>query len=516
MRKYPVGIQSFESLRKEGYLYIDKTELIYRLISTGKYYFLSRPRRFGKSLLISTIEAYYSGQKELFQGLFIDGREKNWISYPILHFDLSAQKYDSAESLYDILNDILAKWEKKYGTEPSEVSLSLRFQGIIQRAAEKAGKGVVILVDEYDKPMLQAIGNDNLQNTYRDTLKAFYGALKSKDQYIQFALLTGVTKFSKVSIFSDLNNLMDISFDKRYAELCGITENEIHTWLEEDLYDLAANTNMSYEQVCTSLKERYDGYHFTEDSNGLYNPFSLLNTFARMKFGNYWFETGTPSYLAQLLKQNKYNLTRLSNEVVTNDLLNGIDTLANSPIPVLYQSGYLTIKDYNSRFNVYTLGFPNKEVEEGFISYLLPYYAHVQPAESAFQIMSFIDEIEKGKIEAFFLRLQSFFADTPYEMIRDLELHYQNVLFILFKLLGFYTEAEYHTSEGRIDLLVKTGKFIYLMEFKLEGTAEEALAQINEKHYAIPFQADGRRIFKIGVNFSSKTRNIQKWIVEEI
>lgn len=516
MRKYPVGIQSFESLRKEGYLYIDKTELIYRLISTGKYYFLSRPRRFGKSLLISTIEAYYLGQKELFQGLFIDGTEKNWISYPILHFDLSAQKYDSAESLYDILNDILAKWEKKYGTEPSEVSLSLRFQGIIQRAAEKAGKGVVILVDEYDKPMLQAIGNDNLQNTYRDTLKAFYGALKSKDQYIQFALLTGVTKFSKVSIFSDLNNLMDISFDKRYAELCGITENEIHTWLEEDLYDLAANTNMSYEQVCTSLKERYDGYHFTEDSNGLYNPFSLLNTFARMKFGNYWFETGTPSYLAQLLKQNKYNLARLSNEVVTNDLLNGIDTLANSPIPVLYQSGYLTIKDYNSRFNVYTLGFPNKEVEEGFISYLLPYYAHVQPAESAFQIMSFIDEIEKGKIEAFFLRLQSFFADTPYEMIRDLELHYQNVLFILFKLLGFYTEAEYHTSEGRIDLLVKTGKFIYLMEFKLEGTAEEALAQINEKHYAIPFQADGRRIFKIGVNFSSKTRNIQKWIVEEI
>lgn len=516
MRKYPVGIQSFESLRKEGYLYIDKTELIYRLISTGKYYFLSRPRRFGKSLLISTIEAYYSGQKELFQGLFIGGTEKNWISYPILHFDLSAQKYDSAESLYDILNDILAKWEKKYGTEPSEVSLSLRFQGIIQRAAEKAGKGVVILVDEYDKPMLQAIGNDNLQNTYRDTLKAFYGALKSKDQYIQFALLTGVTKFSKVSIFSDLNNLMDISFDKRYAELCGITENEIHTWLEEDLYDLAANTNMSYEQVCTSLKERYDGYHFTEDSNGLYNPFSLLNTFARMKFGNYWFETGTPSYLAQLLKQNKYNLTRLSNEVVTNDLLNGIDTLANSPIPVLYQSGYLTIKDYNSRFNVYTLGFPNKEVEEGFISYLLPYYAHVQPAESAFQIMSFIDEIEKGKIEAFFLRLQSFFADTPYEMIRDLELHYQNVLFILFKLLGFYTEAEYHTSEGRIDLLVKTGKFIYLMEFKLKGTAEEALAQINEKHYAIPFQADGRRIFKIGVNFSSKTRNIQKWIVEEI
>ncbi len=514
MRKYPVGIQSFESLRKGGYLYIDKTELIYRLVSTGKYYFFSRPRRFGKSLLISTLEAYYSGRKELFQGLYICQMEKDWLSYPILHIDLNAQKYDTPKSLDDILNDILTKWEKVYGTEPSEVSLSLRFQGIIQRAAEKTGRNVVILVDEYDKPMLQAIGNSELQDNYRDTLKAFYGALKSKDQYIQFALLTGVTKFSKVSIFSDLNNLMDISFDKRYAELCGITENEIHAWLEADLHELSVHTNMSYEQVRQSLKEHYDGYHFTEDSVGLYNPFSLLNTFAKMKFGNYWFETGTPTYLAQLLKQNKCNLVRLSNEVVTADLLNGVDSLTNNPIPVLYQSGYLTIKSYNPRFNVYTLGFPNQEVEEGFISYLLPYYAHVQPAESAFQIMSFIEEVEKGEIDAFFSRLQSFFADTPYEMVRDLELHYQNVLFIIFKLLGFYTEAEYHTSEGRIDLVIKTNRFIYLMEFKLEGSAEEALKQINDKHYAVPFQTDGRKVYKIGVNFSNKTRNIQKWIVE--
>lgn len=350
-------------------------------------------------MLISTLEAYYSGRKDLFQGLYIDSIEKDWLSYPILHIDLNAQKYDTLKSLDDILNDILTKWEKVYGTEPSEVSLSLRFQGIIQRAAEKTGKNVVILVDEYDKPMLQTIGNNELQDSYRDTLKAFYGALKSKDQYIQFALLTGVTKFSKVSIFSDLNNLMDISFDKRYAELCGITEDEIHTWLEEDLHELSLHTSMSYEQVCQSLKERYDGYHFTEDSAGLYNPFSLLNTFAKMKFGNYWFETGTPTYLAQLLKQNKCNLVRLSNEMVTADLLNGVDSLTNSPIPVLYQSGYLTIKGYNSRFNVYTLGFPNKEMEEGFISYLLPYYAHVQPTESAFQIMSFIEEIEKGEID---------------------------------------------------------------------------------------------------------------------
>lgn len=345
--------------------------------------------------MISTLEAYYSGRKDLFQGLYIDSIEKDWLSYPILHIDLNAQKYDTLKSLDDILNDILTKWEKVYGKGPSEVSLSLRFQGIIQRAAEKTGKNVVILVDEYDKPMLQAIGSNELQDSYRDTLKAFYGALKSKDQYIQFALLTGVTKFSKVSIFSDLNNLMDISFDKRYAELCGITEDEIHTWLEENLHELSLHTSMSYEQVCQSLKERYDGYHFTEDSAELYNPFSLSNTFAKMKFGNYWFETGTPTYLAQLLKQNKCNLVRLSNEI-TADLLNGVDSLTNSPIPVLYQSGYLTIKGYNSRFNVYTLGFPNKEVEEGFISYLLPYYAHVQPTESAFQI---IEEVEKGEID---------------------------------------------------------------------------------------------------------------------
>ena len=515
MRKYPVGIQSFESLRKGGYLYIDKTELIYRLISTGKYYFFSRPRRFGKSLLISTLEAYYSGRKELFQGLFINEVENDWNSYPILHFDLNAQKYDSPESLNDILNDILVKWEKIYGTESSEVSLSLRFQGIIQRAAEKTGKSVVILVDEYDKPMLQAIGNNDLQNAYRDTLKAFYGALKSKDQYIQFALLTGVTKFSKVSIFSDLNNLMDISFDKRYAELCGITENEIHAWLEEDLHELSANTNMSYEQVCKSLKERYDGYHFTEDSNGLYNPFSLLNTFARMKFGNYWFETGTPSYLAQLLKQNRCNLTRLSSEVVTSDLLNGVDTLINSPIPVLYQSGYLTIKSYNSRFNVYTLGFPNKEVAEGFTRFLLPCYAYMPSGNPSFELMCFVKEVRDGKIDAFMKRLQSFFTDTPYELIRDLELHYQNVLFIIFKLLGFYTQAEYHTSEGRIDLIVKTAQYIYVMEFKLDGSAEEALKQINDKQYALPFATDTRKVYKLGVNFSHRTRNIEKWVVEE-
>ena len=510
---YPIGIQNFEKIRKDGYFYIDKTALIYQMVKTGSYYFLSRPRRFGKSLLISTLEAYFLGKKELFEGLAMEKLEKDWITYPIFHIDLNTEKYDTRESLDSILNFTLEKWEQQYGTAPSETTFALRFRGLIERAYEQTGQRVVILIDEYDKPMLQAIGNEELQKEFRNTMKAFYSVLKTMDGCIQFAFLTGVTKFGKVSVFSDLNNLDDISMRKQYVDICGVSEKELHDNLEIELHELADAKELTYGELCNRLREYYDGYHFTEDSNGLYNPFSLLNTFARMKFGNYWFETGTPSYLAQLLKQNKYNLTRLSNEVVTSDLLNGVDTLINSPIPVLYQSGYLTIKSYNSRFNVYTLGFPNKEVEEGFISYLLPYYAHVQPAESAFQIMNFIEEVEKGEIDAFFLRLQSFFADTPYEMIRDLELHYQNVLFIIYKLLGFYVQAEYHTSNGRIDMILKTDKYVYVMEFKFDGTADEALKQIEER-YAVPFRKDPRQLIVMGGNFSSKTRNIDGWKVK--
>ena len=301
---YPIGIQNFESLRKDGYLYVDKTRLIYQLVKTGRYYFLSRPRRFGKSLLISTLEAYYQGKKELFEGLTIEQLEKDWIKHPILHLDLNIEKYDTPESLDHILNDNLEHWESLYGTRPSEVSFSLRFAGIIQRAYEQTGQRVVILVDEYDKPMLQAIGNEELQKYFRNTLKPFYGVLKSKDGCIKLGFLTGVTKFGKISIFSDLNNLIDISMDEQYVELCGITEKEIHDNMEEDLYILADKQKMTYEEVCTELKECYDGYHFVEDSIGIYNPFSLLNTFYKMKFGSYWFETGTPTYLVELLKKD--------------------------------------------------------------------------------------------------------------------------------------------------------------------------------------------------------------------
>lgn len=512
---YPIGIQNFESLRNDGYFYIDKTALVYQLVKTGRYYFLSRPRRFGKSLLLSTLEAYFQGKKELFDGLAMEKLEKDWIKYPILHLDLNAEKYTAPEALDQVLESALRGWEALYGAQDYERTFASRFQGIIQRACDKTGQRVVVLVDEYDKPMLQAIGNDELQKNYRETLKAFYGALKSKDGCIKFGMLTGVTKFGKVSVFSDLNNLDDISMRNQYIDICGINEQELHDNLEDELHSLASAQGMTYDEICAKLQEYYDGYHFTHNSIGMYNPFSLLNTFKYNEFGSYWFETGTPTYLVELLKKHHYDLRRMAHEETTATVLNSIDSTSDNPIPVIYQSGYLTIKGYDQRFGIYRLGFPNREVEEGFINFLLPFYANTNAVESQFEIQKFVREVESGDYDSFFRRLQSFFADTPYELVRDLELHYQNVLFIVFKLVGFYVKAEYHTSAGRIDLLLQTDKFIYVMEFKLDGTAEEALLQINEKHYAQPFENDDRKLFKIGVNFSAEMRNIEKWIAEK-
>lgn len=515
VKLYPIGIQNFETLRQDGYYYIDKTEIIYRMVKTGRYYFLSRPRRFGKSLLISTLEAYFQGKREVFEGLAIDKLEKDWIQYPVLHLDLNIAKYDQANDLDDILNRNLVAWEELYGSDPAERSLALRFAGVIDRAYKKTGQRVAILIDEYDKPLLQAISDPELQQKFRTTLKPFYGVLKSKDGCIKFALLTGVTKFGKVSVFSDLNNLMDISMDRRYIEVCGISEKEIHDNFEEELHELASIQGITYDTVCTELKDHYDGYHFAANSVGMYNPFSLLNTFAKMEFGSYWFETGTPTYLVELLKKSHYDLYRMAHEQTSSEVLNSVDPDSLNPIPVIYQSGYLTIKGYEKEFKIYQLGFPNKEVEEGFINYLLPFYTSVNAVDSAFEIQRFVQEIRKGEIDAFLSRLQSFFADTPYEQIRNLEVHYQNVLFIVFKLAGFYVKTEYHTSYGRIDLVLQTDRFIYVMEFKLNGTANEALRQIEDKQYALPFAADPRPLFKIGINFSDTTRNIENWMIAE-
>jgi len=511
---YPVGVQNFEKVILGGYEYVDKTALIYELFNTGSYYFLSRPRRFGKSLLLSTLEAYAQGKKELFKGLALEKLERDWTVYPVLHMDLNTEKYDTKASLENKLELTLKQWEGEYGYNPDEYSVATRFEGVIRRACEQTGRRVVILIDEYDKPMLQAIGNEALQNEYRSTLKAFYGALKSMDGCIRFALLTGVTKFGKVSVFSDLNNLMDISMDDRYVEICGISEKEVHAYFEEDIHALATATGMSYEQACAELKANYDGYHFTENAVGMYNPFSLLNTFAKKKFGSYWFETGTPTYLVELLKLHHYPIEDLEHIVTSQPVLDSIDTASTDPIPVIYQSGYLTIKGYNKMFENYTLGFPNREVEQGFFKFLLPNYASVSVSKSPYQIQCFVEEVMAGKVDDFFERLKTMFADIPYELARDREVHYQNILYIIFKLMGFYVQVEYHTSRGRIDLVLQTQDYVYIMEFKLNGSADEALAQIREKGYDAPFAKDSRTIYRIGVNFSDELRNIQEVKVE--
>ena len=467
---YPVGIQNFESLRRDGYFYVDKTAKIYELAKTGRYYFLSRPRRFGKSLLVSTLEAYFQGKKELFEGLAMQEVEKEWKQYPVLHLDLNTGKYESEDSLSELLDEYLIGWENIYGKNEAEKGLERRFAGVIRRAHEKTGERVAILIDEYDKPMLQAIGDQKRQDSFRSTLKAFYGALKSEDGHIKFALLTGVTKFGKVSVFSDLNNLEDISRDEAYYDICGISEKELIDNFSEDIQELARANGQTFEQACERLKTDYDGYHFYPDSPGIYNPFSLFNTFKKRQYGSYWFETGTPTYLVELLKLHKYDLYRMAHEKTTSDVLDSIDASSTNPIPVIYQSGYLTIKGYIPEPRIYELGFPNREVEEGFLKFLLPYYTPLQETGSGFAIWDFISDVKSGDIDGFMERLQSFLADCPYELAKDVELHYQNVLFIVFRLAGLYTKVEYHTSRGRIDLVLQTDSYVYVMEFKLDGT----------------------------------------------
>lgn len=368
--KYPIGIQDFEDLQRNGYAYVDKTNFVYKLADEGKYYFLSRPRRFGKSLFLSTLEAYFQGKKELFEGLAIYDLETEWKKYPIFHIDLNTANFREKDSLYMVLNDYLTTWESKYGTRESEVTLALRFKGVIARAAEKEGCGVVILIDEYDKPILQTLRDPELQAEHRAQLKAFYSVLKTQDRYIKFAFLTGVTKFGKVSVFSDLNNLTDISMDHRYISICGMTEKELLTNFKEGINELASANEDNETETIDKLRMRYSGYHFEENSEEIYNPFSVLNTLTNSRYDDYWFKANTHTFLIDILKKHDYCITDLNKAQVKANMMNNVDF---NPIPVIYQSGYLTIKSYDERFKNYQLGFPNKEVEEGILNTLLPH-----------------------------------------------------------------------------------------------------------------------------------------------
>lgn len=511
--KYPIGIQDFEKLRTNGYSYVDKSRFVYKLATEGEYYFLSRPRRFGKSLFLSTLEAYFQGKKELFEGLAIYDLETDWKKYPIFHIDLNTANFREKDSLYTVLNDYLTTWESKYGARESEATLALRFKGVIARAAEKEGCGVVILIDEYDKPILQTLRDPELQAEHRAQLKAFYSVLKTQDRYIKFAFLTGVTKFGKVSVFSDLNNLTDISMDHRYISICGMTEKELLTNFKEGISELAEANGDTEEATIAKLKARYDGYHFEENTVGIYNPFSVLNTLSRLRYKDYWFETGTPTFLVDLMKMHNYRLPDMTKERVSDDVINSVDSLSTNPIPVIYQSGYLTIKGYDERFKKYLLGFPNKEVEEGFLNFLLPLYTSAGN-NSPFLVDEFVQDVESGNPERFMQRMKAFFADTSYQVVGNAELYFQNAMYLVFKIMGFYTQVERPTSDGRIDAIIQTPNYIYVIECKLDRTADEAIKQIENNGYAEPFLMDKRKLYKIGVSFSSETRGVAEYKIK--
>ena len=512
--KYPIGIQNFGEVRREGYAYVDKTALMWKMVSEGKYYFLSRPRRFGKSLMVSTLEAFFSGERELFKGLHVDGTEWNWQRYPILHLDLNVKKYETKEDLDKILNRHLEKWEQLYGSPYADRDLEERFLHVVEYAHEKTSMQVVILVDEYDKPLLQAIGNDELQTAYRSTLKAFYGVLKSCDAHIKFAFLTGVTKFGKVSVFSDLNNLTDISLDHRYAEVCGITEKELHQNFDESILALAEANGLTKEECYERLRRDFDGYHFNLEGPGMYNPFSVLNTLSKQRFGDYWFETGTPSFLVYQLQKTGYPLEAMTTEELTTDTLNSIDIMDENPLPLLYQSGYLTLKSYDKEFDEYKLGFPNREVEEGFIKYLLPFYAPKNNDKTSFSIGRFVKDVRNGDAESFIRRLQAFFATGDYQVMGNLEIYFQNTLYVFFRLMGFYVDVERHTTNGRMDIVIQTPQYIYIIELKMNQTAAIALEQIERKGYAVSFAGDPRQLFKIGMNFSTETKKFDDCAIQ--
>lgn len=511
--KYPIGIQSFDNIITGGYAYIDKTRQIYDIATSGKCYFLSRPRRFGKSLLLSTMQAYFEGRRELFRGLAIDRLEQDWATYPVLYIDINSGKYYDKDGLTQTLNRILLELEQLYGREEGEVTPALRFGGIIRRAARQTGRNVVILIDEYDKPMLEAITDPDMQELNRRELKAFYSQLKTQDRYIRFAFMTGVTRFSHVSIFSDLNNLNDISMSERYADLCGLTEAEIREAFDESVGQMAEKNEMTKAECYAELRRMYDGYHFAANSVGIYNPFSMLSALDAQDFNSYWFRTGTPTYLAELFQASNFSLDRLLGQPVTEMTLANIDNSRRDPTPVLFQSGYLTIDSYNRKGRFYTLRFPNAEVEEGFMQFLLPYYMNRTDGEAACAVMEIRQDVLDGHPEAFIKRLREFFDCGDYHVVGDKELYFQNSMFIIFRMLGLNVEVEKATARGRIDILITTDEYIYIMELKVDGTPEEALQQIRDRGYADRFTNDRRRMFLIGVNFCSKSRTIGEFKV---
>ena len=522
LKLFPIGQQDFARIRRDGYYYVDKTAIIYEMVSTGSVYFLSRPRRFGKSLLVSTLKCYFEGRKDLFEGLAMEGLEKEWRKHPVFYVSFSISKYNDLNSLQVTLNNILSDWEKLYGiSNRSGNEWGNRFSDVIKAAHEKTGEEPVVLVDEYDTPLLDTMDDPEMQKRLKLEIRKFFSPLKDLGGILRFVFLTGITKFSQLSIFSELNNLKVITMNDSYAAICGITREELLSQMQPEIQALADKRGLTYEGAVEALRKKYDGYHFTKRSPDVYNPFSLINSLADGELENYWFSTGTPTVLTYLIKKYDINPDELDRGFpATTDMFDAPAEEAKDPVPMLYQSGYVTIKEYDGY--AYTLGFPNDEVRLGFLHCLMPYYAAETVSQNDTFLLKFSRFLREGNLDGAMTLMRSFFSSIPYNAEKQDENHYKTVFFLIARLCTpFVVHTEEASAAGRSDMVVETEGAVYVFEFKLDGTVEEALAQIDSKGYLIPYEtsagANGRpkKLFKIGASFDSATRTLGGWKVVE-
>lgn len=514
---YPISVQTFETIIDRNYVYVDKTDLLYEL-AKEHVCFLSRPRRFGKSLLISTLESYFLGKKDLFQGLKVESLENDWEEYPVFRIDFAGGDYTNPDELKNKLEVYIGNWEKKYGKDELRNTLSDRFQYVLEEAVKQTGHKAVVLIDEYDKPMLDVIGTD-LEEKNRNTLKGFYGTFKSADASLRFVLLTGVTKFSQISVFSGFNQPKDISMDSKFDAICGITEEELYQYFAEPIKEMAENYCCSVDEMKEMLKKQYDGYHFSKKMIDIYNPFSIINAFDLKNIDDYWYRSGTPTYLAKLLEGHHVNMQKLTERAYKTEYFMDYRADAEDPLAMLYQSGYLTIKAYDMRRRMYKLDYPNDEVRRGFVSLMANSYFHTEEADNENWIIQIDDMLRDCDLDGVRDAFTSFLASIPYEAnkderAKDFETHFSYTFYIINRLLGCYTTLiEKQNSKGRADIIIETDNDIFIFEFKLDKSATEALEQIEEQQYALPYLEDKRKVHKIGVNISSTSRTVDEWLV---
>ena len=516
--RYPISIQTFETITEGNYVYVDKTDLVYNL-AQEHVCFLSRPRRFGKSLLISTLDAYFSGRKELFRGLKIESFEKEWEKYPVFRIDFAGGAFENPDGLADVLDNYLENWEKEYGITNKRETFGVRFQNIINKAVESTGKKAVVLIDEYDKPMLDVIDTE-LEEKNRNTLKSFYGTFKVVDANLRFVLLTGVTKFSQISVFSGFNQPNDISMNSRFDAICGITEKELYSYFAEPIAEMAKKKKCTEEEIKLRLKKQYDGYHFSEEMIDIYNPFSIINAFEKMKIYNFWYSSGTPSYLVKLLEGQNVNMQKLTSVEYEREYFADYRADTEDPLAMLYHSGYLTIKGYDEQYNEYRLDYPNNEVKQGFVMLTANSYFGKSVKQPENWVKNLDRMLRRCNLDGVRDAFTSFLSSIPYEAnkderAKDFETHFSYTFYIIFRLLSCYTTLiEKQNSKGRADVIIESDNDIYIFEFKLDGSAKEALEQIEKMQYALPYLDDSRTVHKIGVNISSESRTVSEWIEE--